>query len=475
MNPFKENKILKFLGSVKLALPMILTLAALLATGTIVESRFSTAVAKRFVYGTWWFGGFLMLLAVNLFCSAFSRFPWKKYQTGFVITHLGIIIILAGSFVTQQWGDDGQIALKEGDQGHVFQEEKPTLYYQINDGPISDIPASFNFRAPSPDHPRMIRLEEGGLLMLDQFYLNAQRTIRGRNVEKGEKGFPAIRLELNSSFVHEDQWLFQGSPDNDHLDLGPASVFFEKEGDWKKRLAKGAQDVSGNALAVLLAADGSLKYQTRYHGQFQPAQPLELGQDYATGWMDMQFKAPERLSEGLPEETYESQPLPYQKDPQPALHYEVLQNAFKEDGWLGYQSSPVSFILSEGQTFALAYGPRQINLPFMLHLVKFKVGFDPGTDKPASYASDITYLDPAKGEQLPAHISMNEPLHFMDFTVFQASYETEPDGSYISVFSVGRDPGIWLKYGGAIVLVLGIIFMFWFKNPAWNKRESDET
>ncbi len=455
---------------------MILILAALLATGTIVESRFSTAVAKRFVYGTWWFGGFLMLLAVNLFCSAFSRFPWKKYQTGFVITHLGIITILAGSLVTQQWGDDGQIALKEGEEGHVFQEEKPTLYYQMNDGPISSLNASFPFRVPSPDHPLLVHLEGDGLLMLDQFYLNAQRTVRGRNVEKGEKGFPAVHLQLDSSFVHEDQWLFLGSPDNGRLDLGPASVFFEREGDWKKRLSKVASDIPENALAILLAPDGSLKYQTRYHGQFTgSSQSLALGQDYATGWMDMQFKAPERLSEGLPEETFEPQPLPYQKDLQPALHYEVLQNTVKKDGWLGYQSSPVSFTLSQGQTFALAYGPRQIDLPFMVHLVKFKVGFDPGTNKAASYASDVFYLDPAKGIQAPAHISMNEPLHFMGYTVYQASYEAEPDGKYISVFSVGRDPGIWIKYGGAIVLVLGIIFMFWFKNPAWNKRETDGT
>ena len=454
---------------------MILILVVLLATGTIVESRFSTAVAKRFVYGTWWFGGFLLLLAVNLFCSAFSRFPWKKYQTGFVITHLGIICILAGSLVTQQWGKDGQIALKEGEEGHVFQEEKPTLYYQLNDGAIESLPASFPFRAPSPDHPLLVHMNNGGLLMVNQFYLNAQRTVKGRDIEKGEKGFPAVHVELNSSFVHEDQWLFLGDKDNDHLDLGPASVFFEREADWKKQLAKGAKDVSENALVILLSADGSLKYQTRFHGQFsEGAQSLNLGQDYATGWMDMQFKASERLSEGLPEETFVPQPLSSQKDLQPALHFEVLQDSQKKEGWLGYQSSPVSFTLSQGQTFALAYGPRQIDLPFVLHLVKFKVGFDPGTEKPASYASDVFYVDPVKGVQAPAHISMNEPLHFMGYTVYQASYEAEPNGKYVSVFSVGRDPGIWLKYGGAIVLVLGIVFMFWFKNPAWNKRENSE-
>src|SRR5665213_3378746 len=99
------------MSSIKLALPMILLVSVLLAAGTIVESRFSTAVAKRFVYSTWWFNLALLLLGTNVFCSAISRYPWKKHQTGFVITHLGILIILAGSLITQQYGMDGQIAL----------------------------------------------------------------------------------------------------------------------------------------------------------------------------------------------------------------------------------------------------------------------------------------------------------------------------------------------------------------------------
>ncbi len=471
LNLFKENRFLKFLGSVQMALPMILILAVLLAAGTIVESRYSTPVAKRFVYGTWWFAGFLILLGVNLLCSAFSRFPWKKYQTGFVITHLGIILILAGSLVTQKLGSDGQIALTEGEEGHIFQEDKAFLYYQIDRGAEEKVPASFSFRPPKPDNPLVIHLEDGGYLMVDQFYLNARKVVKGKAAEEGEKGFPAIHLDLNSSFVHENQWLFLGHKDYGHLDLGPASAFFEKEGDWKKRLAKGAQDVSENALGVLLGSDGTLKYQVRKHGTFGLVQPLKVGVDYSTGWMDMQIKVDERLTEAVPEETFVEEPLPNQKEPESAIHFQVSRATDKKEGWLGFQNQ-VNLMLN-GKSFAIAYGPRQVFLPFVIHLAKFHLGLDPGTDKPASYASDIFYIDPEKGIQVPANISMNQPLHFMGYTVFQASYQPLPDGKYISVFSVGRDPGIWLKYGGAIVMVLGIIFMFWFKNPAWSKKEQN--
>jgi cytochrome c biogenesis protein ResB len=114
-------------------------------------------------------------------------------------------------------------------------------------------------------------------------------------------------------------------------------------------------------------------------------------------------------------------------------------------------------------------------LPFTLKLQKFHLGLDPGTDKPASYASDIFYMDEDKGTQIPMAISMNQPLHYKGYTVYQASYSPLPGGKYVSVFSVGQDPGIWLKYGGALVMVLGIIFMFWFKNPAWKKKEQNGT
>jgi hypothetical protein len=293
--------------------------------------------------------------------------------------------------------------------------------------------------------------------------------VTGRNAGDGEKGFPAVHVNLDSSFVHEDQWLFLGDKTYGHLDLGPASVFFEKEADWKKRLTKGAKEIGENTLAILVAADGSLKYQTRHRGEFTTLQPLKVGQDYSTGWMDMQFKAGERLSSGVPEETYVEQPLPYQKDLEPAIHYEVLRSSEKKEGWLGFQGQ-TSFNL-KGETFGLAYGPRQVRLPFTVHLTKFKLGLDPGTDKAASYASDIFYIDTEKGTQVPVEISMNEPLHFKGYTVYQASYQLLPGGKYVSVFSVGKDPGTWVKYTGAIVMVLGIIFMFWFKNPAWGKKE----
>jgi len=229
--------------------------------------------------------------------------------------------------------------------------------------------------------------------------------------------------------------------------------------------------MASNTLAILLDPDGSLKYQVRHRGEFGKISPLKAGESLPTGWMDMQFQVAERMDAAVPEETYEPVPLPSQKDPEPAIHYEALQYPDKKGGWLGYPSQATFPFL--GRTLSLTYQPRQVRLPFSLKLQKFNLGFDPGTQKPASYASDIVYTDPEKGTQIQAAISMNHPLRYRGYAVYQASYSTLPDGKFVSVFSVGKDPGIWIKYGGALVMVFGIIFMFWFKNPAWKKKEKN--
>lgn len=469
--PEFPKKVFKFLSSLKLAVPLILTLAVLLATGTIVESRSSTWAAKHYVYSTWWFALFLLLLGTNVLCSALSRYPWKKHQTGFVITHSGILLILLGSLVTQQLGNDGQIALSEGESGHIFQEDKPTFYAQDGEDPPQVFSAQFTLGAPNPDHPKTWKLDNGGLAIVNQYYFNALKKVSAQAPEEGQKGIPAVHVVLASSFVNQDQWLFLGDKDYGQIDLGPASVYFRTVSDWKAKVKKSGDMLPPNVLAVLTGPAGSLQFQTRHRGEWTQVQPLIVGADNSTGWMDMQFKVVEKREQAVPEEQFDPQPLPEQRDPEPAMHYEVLRGAERHEGWIGYQSQQ-SFTLG-GKSFSVAFGPRQIPLPFGVQLVKFNLGLDPGTDKPASYASDVLVLDPEKETQVPTKIFMNNPLHRAGYTLFQASYSKDPDGKYISVFAVGKDPGITLKYGGALVMIFGIILMFWFKNPAWKKGEAN--
>ncbi|NBY20887.1 hypothetical protein EBQ74_11755 [bacterium] len=111
-----KSQTFKFFSSLKLAVISILLLALVLTVATFVESLYGTRAVHVLVYGTPWFAGVLFLLGLNVLCAALSRFPWKKSQTGFVLTHLGIIILLIGSFVTQKFGVDATMPVTESAQ-----------------------------------------------------------------------------------------------------------------------------------------------------------------------------------------------------------------------------------------------------------------------------------------------------------------------------------------------------------------------
>ena len=110
-----RNPIGKFFASLKLAVVLLAVLIVAAIAGTIYESSFDAKVARAYVYGAPWFNLWLTLLAANLAVSAFSRWPWKKHHTAFLVTHLGIITLLTGSLIGRFWGIEGTATLFKGE------------------------------------------------------------------------------------------------------------------------------------------------------------------------------------------------------------------------------------------------------------------------------------------------------------------------------------------------------------------------
>jgi cytochrome c biogenesis protein ResB len=108
--------------------------------------------------------------------------------------------------------------------------------------------------------------------------------------------------------------------------------------------------------------------------------------------------------------------------------------------------------------YYLQFSKRQVDLGFELLLNKFAIDYYEGTTRPKEYSSAVSV---AGQNHL---ISMNEPLKHGGFTFYQASYEADDDGTpRMSVLSVNYDPGRPVKYAGSLMMVLGIISMFYFK------------
>jgi hypothetical protein len=157
------DAIYRFLASLKLAVISLATLAGVLAYATFFEKWYGTAAVQEWVYRSKGFAILLAFLGMNILCAALIRFPWKRRQIGFVITHAGLLILLAGSWRSVQTADEGQLGMLEGEtQSQLVRLDYPVVRVRKLDphtgAPLHPEYVFDDFRpgnfAWGPGHPR---------------------------------------------------------------------------------------------------------------------------------------------------------------------------------------------------------------------------------------------------------------------------------------------------------------------------------
>lgn len=569
--------VFKFSASLQLAVGTLITLMAVLAVGTIVESRYSADAARILVYGTPWFGFILLVLVLNLACSAADRLPWKKKHIGFVMTHLGIITIIFGSLATQQSALDAQIMLEEGSSGKWVTLKQPMIYLYSQ---------AFKDEQRLPFRERVFRWKgreklselkaEGrkAEVVLTQFYPKVRAESKWIAAAEGPA---AVQVTLHNSRMNVTQWIADQASSNE-VQMGPAVLKFAAEllqpvadisgqkyfeiqrGDeklqipvpeksalpYEKQFENGvtvrvlelyafayveenilkegaAPEHAENPAAVLqisasvpsaqpaaeaktvteihtvfsnfpdfptvhgraqselgviaqfripnsgskgeshelrfVSTPEGLQYQIQTGSKLQQG-AVQVGQNIATGWMDLQF----RVEQAFPHATTDLIVTPLEDDDKSesaksAVEIEIKSATSAQKFWVVEGAHKTQMF--EGGLIETIFGRRQLPLGFEIALKDFRVKNDPGTTRAASFESDVVLKDFARGTSIEKTISMNEPLIYRGFRVYQAGYTPNPDGKELSVFVVGRDPGIPVKYAGALIMVAGILLMFY--------------
>ena len=118
------RRLLAAAGSLQLAVALIVVyIAVLIWTTTVLSQWYGAAELQYGVYGAWWFIGLNVLLGINVLSAALVRFPWRRRQTGFVVTHLGILVLLAGCVVSFRHSVETHLFVYEGHSSNrAFQE-----------------------------------------------------------------------------------------------------------------------------------------------------------------------------------------------------------------------------------------------------------------------------------------------------------------------------------------------------------------
>jgi hypothetical protein len=155
------------LGSLNLAVVLIITIAGAIAFATVMESKFDSAVARYYIYNAAWFNVWLLVLAVNLFCAAFTRWPWQRKHVGFVITHAGIILMLTGAVVGRMMGFEAFVTLdktKPPESQLAMHEEILTI--ATSGGLRGQMPFDTEMHPPTVARPFTLPLENSPLRLV---------------------------------------------------------------------------------------------------------------------------------------------------------------------------------------------------------------------------------------------------------------------------------------------------------------------
>ncbi len=578
--------IFQFFASLRLAVFILCGLIVVFATGTFVESFHGTETATLLIYQAPWFTILGFLLVLNLTASAVHRLPWKKKHIGFVMTHLGIILVLAGAFITKTAMVDAQVAIAEGETEFRMAFTDPVIHVFSEKG-------NRQWSAPVQRRPfvwegRQTLIRRGELAGLPLGLTLLHYYPKGRmqeTVVAAEQGHAAVQVAVQNSFVNQTFWLLEHDPQLNQTQLGPARFLFSDillpessetetvppagylEFQFEKtnvripladdmvlpavlplegtpyrvtlqeryrnamivqnRLteeeAAGQETGPGRNPAVVLQLEGDnllekhtafakfpefptmhghkpsasgarilyrlpgggskgethelrfvrteegLKYQIQ-DGLAVRTGVVETGKAVSTGWMDLQFTVQRFEPHARLERVFTPEPNTSEsRQAFRSVEVEVEDGSTPRRVWLAAGFNQV--VETANGRYHLVLGERRSPLGFKLQLKDFRIEHYQGTNRPASFESDVILRDDFRGVEKEVTISMNEPLDYNGYRIFQASYvqtEGQPD---ISVFSVVRDPGIGLKYGGTIVMISGVLIMFLTGRFTFKKAE----
>jgi hypothetical protein len=375
------------LASLQLAVVLIALVAGVVAWATFIERSYGAEAAHFIIYDTNWFAGLNGLLAANVLAAVLVRFPWRRRQTGFVVTHAGILVLLAGCLVSQRYGIEAQLPIFEGHAARrAFQE---SYHFELHVAPAA-----------------------------------------------------------SSSTA-----------------AAPAEVIF-------------VPFVAG---------------------------PFNWNQYAGLSWFP--WRAAYRSQGTLyDEDGIALEALDYQKDPQPWVRVRLTVDGAKKEFDVAASSDDAAegtqrqVVEGKGRRVTISMRPDEVDLGFQVYLHKFQRKLDPGGGMASHYSSLVDFLDlsdPPRKLQTNVLITLNAPVDFADprtgcdYRFFQASFsgpwtpgdpefeqlvvkDRSRDQMFLSRLSVNCDPGRGLKYFGSLLIVAGIIMVYYLR-AYFARKETNET
>jgi hypothetical protein len=141
----------------------------------------------------------LGLLGVIIFCAALTRWPWKRHHTGFVVTHSGLLVLLAGAMQTFLGGIEGQVVLVEGAAASTMLIPQRSQITGTWTGRPGEPPFEFSFDGGPVNWRQGARLDLGevdGVRARVLRYLPHAKPIEAWVADESQTGGPVVRFQI---------------------------------------------------------------------------------------------------------------------------------------------------------------------------------------------------------------------------------------------------------------------------------------
>ncbi len=215
----------------------------------------------------------------------------------------------------------------------------------------------------------------------------------------------------------------------------------------------------------------------------QALDPADTTTRHTLPWkpMDMHFQVLSYLPRAIQQEYIVPRHVPPGAETaekwEPALRCELTTSTGKQD-FMVRMGPLATQVKTKTDLFFVRYRQASQPLDFSLELKKAQQHTDPGTNRPAAYESEVVLTHSTEGVRHKEQhtISMNRPLKVAGFKVFQTQYQplvnpqtmellVDERGELVSLsgLTLAHDPGLWFKYAGSMLIVLGIATMFWMR------------
>lgn len=457
-------KLFRFFGGLYFTLFLIGSTAVFVAAGTFLESKTGSHLyASRFTYSN---PVFLILLGgyfVNILFSALSRYPYKKKHLPFLLTHLGMLLLLTGTFIKAFYGLQGNMRVLEGGttdtvllpETHALQIYTPSKQEQLILSKKLTLQGNSSLQidlvgfAPNSEAIYETWIKDGSLfidglkplpLKVESKELIPVKQVRMRSDPQSLWNLYAYKTEnptLLRNRIKQEAAL-------------PALVFCETS--------------EGTEVAAINSDKTEI---TQIYARDRPKKLVVYDQGYG-GYRaffqfdDLTLETP-LLCRCLPKSTHEKI-----EELRPQLTVRVRSEKKAEFITLPFerQGDGLKWPVLEG-TALLRFQPKQQKIPYQIKLKQARQITYPHSAQPFSYEADVEITSKAGGEKVTKTLSMNHVYETSEgYRFYLANMTPLEEGSVKEIhLVVNRDPAKYsFTYPGAILMSIGIFLLFWW-NP----------